>query len=403
MSAVPWGGLLLAWCAAMAVSPIRRPRPLAVASWILAMAPSELPLLFIVIVAASTTPDLLDGGLASPSDWASLAVMLVTIGLLLIVARRAFTTRRTANRALAAALGARWRDELAPPLAGRLRRRLPWARILLLPWPFPPRDVKCHADIPYGPDGASNLLDVYRHRSHPSPAPTLIYFHGGRFRHGRKNWEARPLLHHLARQGWTCISANYHLTRDPAAGFPQHLIDVKQVIAWARTHGHEHGIDPATIFLAGSSAGAHLTAMAALTANEPRFQPGFETIDTSIVAGVGLYGYYGQLGGDEDPPTTPLAYLTPDVPPMFIVHGDNDTYTPVEGARLLVDRLRATSTNPVAYAELHGAQHSFDMFHSIRFEMVVDAIEAFSKVVRTRQRGGPPWTQPSSRSLSSPS
>jgi acetyl esterase/lipase len=377
MSAMPWGGLLLAWCAAMAVAPIRRPRSLAVVSWICAMAPNELPFVFIAIVVASTTPDLVDGGLASPADWASLAVMCVTVGLLLIAARRAFTTRRTVNEALAA-LGARGRAER--------RRRLPWMRILLLPWPFRPRDVERVADIPYGPDGASNLLDVFRHRSHPSPAPTLIYFHGGRFRHGRKNWEARPLLHHLARQGWTCISANYHLTRDPAAGFPRHLVDVKRVIAWARTHGREHGIDADTIFLAGSSAGAHLTAMAALTANDPRFQPGFETVDTSVVAGVGLYGYYGPLGGNEDPPTTPLAYLEPDTPPMFIVHGDNDTYTPVEGARGLVNGLRSTSPNVVVYAELRGAQHSFDMFHSIRFEMVVDAIEAFSTAIRVRHR-----------------
>jgi acetyl esterase/lipase len=143
--------------------------------------------------------------------------------------------------------------------------------------------------------------------------------------------------------------------------------------------------------------------MAALTANDPHFQPGFESVDTSILSGVGLYGYYGQLGGDEDPPTTPLAYLTPDAPPLFIVHGDQDTYTPVEGAHLLVSRLRSTSTNPVAYAELHGAQHSFDMFHSIRFETVVDAIEAFAAVVRARQRGEPPWIPPSSPSLSSPS
>ena len=45
--------------------------------------------------------------------------------------------------------------------------------------------------------------------------------------------------------------------------------------------------------LAGSSAGAHLTMMAALTANDPTFQPGFEAVDTSITAGIGLGGYYG--------------------------------------------------------------------------------------------------------------
>lgn len=235
----------------------------------------------------------------------------------------------------------------------------------------------------YGGGGTSNLLDVYRHRSRPSGAPTLIHLHGGRFRGGKKSREARPLLHYLASQGWTCISANYHLSR--AESFPENLIDVKRVIAWVRSHGHEHGADPNTLFVAGSSAGAHLTAMAAFTANDPMFQPGFESSDTSITAGIGLYGYYGSLGGNEQPPSTPLAYVTPHAPPFFVIHGRNDTYIPVEDARLVAERLRAASSKPVVYAELPSAQHSFDLFHSIRFESVVDAIEAFAAWVRTRQ------------------
>ena len=69
--------------------------------------------------------------------------------------------------------------------------------------------------------GSSNRLDVYRHRSHPDDAPTLIHLHGGRFRWGSKSREARPLLFRLASQGWTCISANYRLTPTPADGVPR--------------------------------------------------------------------------------------------------------------------------------------------------------------------------------------
>jgi acetyl esterase/lipase len=92
--------------------------------------------------------------------------------------------------------------------------------------------------------------------------------------------------------------------------------------------------------------------MAALTANDPTFQPGFETVDTSITAGIGLGGYYGPLGGAEQPPTTPLAYVRSDAPAFFVIHGGNDTYTPVERARALVETLREASDNPVVYAEL---------------------------------------------------
>ena len=58
----------------------------------------------------------------------------------------------------------------------------------------------------------------------------------------------------------------------------------------------------------------------------------------------------------------------------------------VEDARAFVERLRKASGNPVVYAELPKAQHAFDLFHSIRFETLVNAIEAFATWVRSRPR-----------------
>jgi hypothetical protein len=49
-------------------------------------------------------------------------------------------------------------------------------------------------------------------------------------------------------------------------------------------------------------------------------------------------------------------------------------------------RPRGGSSNPVVYAELPGAQHTFDLFGSLRFETVVDGIEAFAAWVRSRQQ-----------------
>lgn len=198
---------------------------------------------------------------------------------------------------------------------------------------------------------------------------------------GRKDCEARPLLYRLASQGWVCISANYRLR--PAAQFRNPLIDPKKVIAWAREHGHEYGADPTVMFMAGSSAGGHLASLAALTPNDPAFQPGFERTDTSVTAAISLYGYYGPLDTTERLPSSPQAYVGADAPPFFVTHGDRDLLVSVEGARLFVERLRSTSSNPVVYAELPGAHHAFDLFHSIRFETVVDAIEAFAAWVRS--------------------
>ena len=379
---MPFGSLFFAWCTLMAVAPLRHPRRMAVISWISSMAVNELPFVFLYIVVGSAVPVVLSGGLDGSGPWISLALAGLTSAGLIVVALRALRSGPVVEQALVDGLGADWRRELDPDLASRLRRHLPWGRILFLPWMFGRHDVERLANVAYGDDGTSNLLDVYRHRSHPTNAPTLVYLHGGGFHWGRKSRESRPLLYHFASQGWTCISANYHLA-PPADAFPRNLIDVKKLIAWVRAHGHEYGADPDTIILVGASAGAHLTATTALSANDPTFQPGFEHADTSITAGIGLFGYYGQVSDDRHPATTPLAYHG-DAPPFFVIHGDRDTYTPPEGGRALVTHLRTSSANPTVYAELPGAQHSFDLFHSVRFETVIDAIEGFTTWVRSR-------------------
>ena len=201
---------------------------------------------------------------------------------------------------------------------------------------------------------------------------------------GKKNREARALLYRLASQGWVCVSANYRLR--PAARFPDHLVDVKKVIAWVRNEGREFGADPAVVFVAGSSSGGQLAALAALTPNARAYQPGFEHADTSVTAAICLHGYYGYPDTTERSPWSPMAHDGTGAPPFFLAHGDHDTLLPVETARCFAERLRGASANPVVYAELPGGQHGFDRFHSLRFEAVVDGIEAFAAWVRSRDQ-----------------
>ena len=126
--------------------------------------------------------------------------------------------------------------------------------------------------------------------------PILVYLHGGAFRSGRKSREARPLIYRLASQGWVCISANYRLS--PAAKFPDHLIDVKKVIAWAREHGAEYGADPACCSSPGVRRAVIWRRWPRSRPNDPAFQPGFERADTSVTGAISLYGYYGPIDSD---------------------------------------------------------------------------------------------------------
>jgi acetyl esterase/lipase len=183
---------------------------------------------------------------------------------------------------------------------------------------------------------------------------------------------------------------------------------VKQAIAWIKASIAAHGGDPAFIAVTGGSAGGHLSALAALTPNDPAFQPGFEAADTTVQAAVPLYGVYDvadvrgtghngfiawwekyvmtTLRADDEATwyaASPVTRVGPHAPPFFVIHGAHDTLVPVEQARWFVEKLREASRNPVAYAELPYAQHGFDMVSSTRTHHALRAIERFLTVVRS--------------------
>ncbi|MFE1319652.1 alpha/beta hydrolase [Kitasatospora phosalacinea] len=356
--------------------PVRGPSPLFWFSYRLGLVFNELPFLALYGLAAATVLAFAEGDVSTTADRVVVALAAVPAVGLAVVARRRMRTAAVVGRALDEALGA----------GAATRHRPPLGRILLRPVFRRRREVRRVGDLSYGDAGRRNLLDVYHHRARPRGGRVLIHFHGGHYDQGRKNTQSLPLLYRLADQGWVCISANYRLR--PASSHPDHLIDAKKVIAWAREHAVEYGAHPeAEVFVSGSSAGAHMAALAALTPNEPAYQPGFEAADTSVTAAIALNGFLGAYF-DGNPATSPVNLARPDAPPFLIAHGDLDELVDTDNPRALVDALRATSAAPVVYVELPGAHHAFDLFHSFRFEALIDGIEDFA--ARVGNGGAPP-------------
>jgi acetyl esterase/lipase len=60
---------------------------------------------------------------------------------------------------------------------------------------------------------------------------------------------------------------------------------------------------------------------------------------------------------------SPVYHVASAGPPFLVVHGTIDNLVPVEQARRLVAELHDAGTE-VAYVELEGAPHAFDVFHS---------------------------------------
>ncbi len=245
------------------------------------------------------------------------------------------------------------------------------------------------------------------------PRPALVQVHGGGWVLGYKDRQGQLLMRRMASSGWVCCNVDYRLS--PAATFPDHRVDVKRSIAWIREHADDLGVDPNFITVTGGSAGGHLTALTALTADQERYQPGFEDADTSVSAAVPFYGVYDftdrngvwppdarrQFLGpwvmkrdpDERPDlwsaASPIDQVHAAAPPFFVIHGDKDVLAPVEDARTFVGALRAVSEQPVYYVELKGAQHAFEMFTSMRANASVDAAARFLQAVFDAYLSGP--------------
>jgi acetyl esterase/lipase len=312
------------------------------------------------------------------------------------------------DKALIETLGENYGDELGRP-ADPADLTTPWRQLL---WPFRMRnvDVASKRRLPYAPGGKRFELDVYHHRELPQGRPILLQVHGGAWMIGTKEQQGIPLMLQMAARGWVCVAVNYPLS--PRARWPEHVVAVKRAIAWIREHAHEYGGDRSFIAVTGGSAGGHLAAMVALTAGDKSLQPGFESVDTSVQACVPHYGVYDFTAENgttfarrrlatvirpyvmdrnarypEDfGAASPLYRIdgADDIPPFFVIQGKNDTIAPVAEAREFVERLRAASVNPIAYAEIGGAQHAFDIFPSIRSAHVVRGVERFLDWVYNR-------------------
>lgn len=388
--------------AANARNPISRSGPLSIPSFAWGLPGSELPRPHMALHAASMAWAIARGSHRSLAGKAGLALSAASIATLWKVHQQSTDSEQLVERALRDQLGDDYRSRMSESPVEATRTTLP--RI-------PTRSVrKRYVDgghIQYSEHGKRTTLDVWKRPDLPADAgaPVIVQVHGGAWVLGDKEGQAYPLLAHLAERGWVCVSVTYRLS--PRATWPDHIVDLKRAIAWVKDNIADHGGDPGWLALTGGSAGGHLCALAALTPNDPQFQPGFEDADTAVQAAVPFYGVYDWLNRDgtgrddltrllvdrvvkqpfEDArdvyeQASPMSHVGEDAVPMMLLHGTNDSLVPVAQARSMVDMLRAVSKQPVVYVEYPGAQHAFDVFSGNRTDAAVAGIERFLNVAR---------------------
>jgi acetyl esterase/lipase len=156
--------------------------------------------------------------------------------------------------------------------------------------------VSIKTDIAYAShDGVDLSGDLYLPKG-AKAAPALVAVHGGAWIQGARTafqyWGP-----YLAARGTALFAISYRLATK-AKTFPQAVQDVLAAVQFVRGKSAEFGIDRARIGLLGSSAGAHLAALAALGGKKfagvyP--QDAFASVSADVKALVGVYGIYDMV------------------------------------------------------------------------------------------------------------
>ncbi|OOK63793.1 alpha/beta hydrolase fold family protein [Mycobacterium kansasii] len=233
---------------------------------------SEVPGMYLSVSVLDAVRRGRRGDFAGPKGKTALALTVAAWAILGVIRYRGITTPGPVLEAgLSEGLGPDYAGELAalptePTRRGR--RNLPLRTTVARR-----RYVEKTNIVAYGPHRRANLADIWRRRDLPrdGKAPVLVQVPGGAWVMGWRRPQAYPLMAHLVSRGWVCVSLNYRVS--PLHTWPAHIVDVKRALAWVKENIAAYGGDPDFVAISGGSAGGHLSALAALTPNEPRFQP----------------------------------------------------------------------------------------------------------------------------------
>lgn len=186
--------------------------------------------------------------------------------------------------------------------------------------PSNPNPQQVHPSLTYGKSdkGAPVKADVYSPTGVTGLRPVLIIVHGGGWSTGDKQGEA-PFAAAMASEGFVTVNVNYTLSSPTSPGYPDQVQEIQQAIKWTIAHARQYGGDPSRIGMVGFSAGAYLSAMAALLDSNLPGHPikavvtlsapfDFMTIQTMLEQRVSMCGYAPSCPQDkQDPPQDTLS------------------------------------------------------------------------------------------------
>ncbi|NPD44092.1 MULTISPECIES: alpha/beta hydrolase [unclassified Lentimicrobium] len=247
-------------------------------------------------------------------------------------------------------------------------------------------------------------LDIYMptqevYQNHP----VVIFYHGGAWIGGAKEAininRFNGTINQLRENGYAIVSANYTLASREQSPFPACIIDAFDAIKWVETHADKYQFDLENVGVFGESAGAHIALMVAFS-NVNDFSPSSKSeikldyvvdvygpthleslYETTLVDSITsliekaperlqacinipeqLFGFNPKADSLKTKAFTtrysPISYLHPQIPPLLIIHGNQDRIVPLQQSSVLITKLDERHLN-YEYHEIKNMDHAF--------------------------------------------
>ena len=232
-----------------------------------------------------------------------------------------------------------------------------------------PQGVTVVPDIAYREGHDAWKLDLAMpSQSSDTPRPAIIYIHGGGWTKGDKRGQGIATVLGYAKKGFVSLSVNYRLDADKKAC----IEDVKCATRWLRAHAKEYNVDPDRIGAAGNSAGAHLALMLAICPlsagleGDGPYQQYSSGVQAAHCSSTPAKPNYRTREGDstEYSNIQAMTYISADTPPLYFIHGLNDTQkAPIQFLEAFVDALAEAGAKDVTYKRYDDAGHGVYVQH----------------------------------------
>ncbi|WP_433270112.1 alpha/beta hydrolase [Micromonospora vinacea] len=216
-------------------------------------------------------------------------------------------------------------------------------------------------------DGSELPLLVFDPAEGTPPRAGILLFHGGALREGSPDGLA-PHCRKLASRGILAVSAGYRLLGRGAASIDDCLADVRRAVEQFGRLAASRGLDAPHLAAGGSSAGAHLAMLAAMTPSSTAPEFGIATMVALNPAGLDLGSFEPdarrrlaqQVGvaADRLIEYSLIEVVRPGSPATQIHHGTRDEVEPIGLVRQFRDAM-VRAGNECTLLEYEHAEHGF--------------------------------------------